>query len=169
MDFRNFHKNRKLPFAISQTTQSRFEPILQLCMKIQGFIVLYFFIPGWVLLLMSFTYKESDSKTISYGDIDVGDGFGILSTWTKPSPTAHKCHQHISSPTFITNIDINWITACNFTGQSSSIGHWWSIQRHKKSFNMSWAGYKHYFIVDTESHRTSANRKESSNRRWMSS
>ena len=24
----------------------------------QGFIVLYFFIPGWVLLLMSFTYKE---------------------------------------------------------------------------------------------------------------
>ena len=28
---------------------------------------------------------------------------------------------------------------------------------------MSWAGYKHYFIVDTESHRTSANRKESLN------
>ena len=39
---------------------------------LQGFIVLYFFIPGWVLLLMSFTYKE--------GDTDVGDDFGILST-----------------------------------------------------------------------------------------
>ena len=29
---------------------------------------------------------------------------------------------------------------------------------------MSWSGYKHYFIVDNESHRTSANRKESLNR-----
>ena len=92
---------------------------------LQGFIVLYFFIPGWVLLLMSFTYKECD--------IDIGDDFGILSTWPKPSPTLVNS----ASP--------------------------------KKSFNMSWAGYKHYFIVDTESHRTSANRKESSNRRWMSS
>lgn len=47
---------------------------------LQGFIVLYFFIPGWVLLLMSFTYKECDSKLINYGDSDVGDDFDILST-----------------------------------------------------------------------------------------
>ena len=43
------------------------------------------------------------------GDSDVADDLWMLVTkfrWPKPSPSSCNCHQHISSPTSVTNIDV---------------------------------------------------------------
>ena len=50
----------------------------------------------------------------------------LLPKWSKPSPTSNNCHQHISFPTSVTNIDVTFCTNDDFSVSSSDypFGYW---------------------------------------------